>query len=324
VYRSTDRGRSWTRIAHLCGQVWSNLFLHGGSLYIMGTDHRNVGDGRINGRVVIRRSDDGGVSWTTPADETSGLLAANDGWHTAPVPIVVHRGRIWRGFEFAPSPERVTWRPLVVSAPVEADLLRRDSWKFSEQLEHDAAGDLRFIEGNVVVAPGGSIVDVVRVNRGGSHAARLADRAILVHVGEDGVSIAHDPHGDMIDFPGGGSKFTIRFDPQTGRYWALVNGQWERGVWRNVLHLASSEDLRHWTVHAELLRHPDAELHAFQYVDWVFEGQDILYVSRTSFDDGTVRPRPAGRTGRHYDAHDANYFTFHRLEGFRSFVDRRL
>ena len=48
--------------------------------------------------------------------------------------------------------------------------------------------------------------------------------------------------------------------------------------------------------------------HAFQYVDWQFEGADIVFVSRTSFEDGL---------GGANDAHDANYMTFHRVLDFR-------
>jgi len=44
-------------------------------------------------------------------------------------------------------------------------------------------------------------------------------------------------------------------------------------------------------------------------VDWVFEGDDIIFVSRTAFDDDL--------TGAH-NAHDANYLTFHRIQDFRN------
>ena len=311
VYRSADRGGSWERLAELHGQVWSNLFLHAGALYIMGTDHRNPADGRLNGKIVIRRSDNGGRTWTTPLGAASGLLTDSDGWHTAPVPAVVHRGRVWRAFEFAPTTDRPTWRPLVVSAPENADLLDRKSWTFSEQVDHPWSNS-QWIEGNVVVAPDGSVVDVLRTNhRGGSRGRELLDRGVIVHVADDGVTLSHDPDADAIMLPGGGTKFTIRLDTQSRRYCALVNPQAAPGVWRNVLSLVSSADLRSWTIDRELLRHPDAEYHAFQYVDWVFDGEDIAYVSRTSFADGV---------GGAHNAHDANHFTFHRLRGFRELL----
>ena len=49
--------------------------------------------------------------------------------------------------------------------------------------------------------------------------------------------------------------------------------------------------------------------HAFQYIDWLFDGDDIVAVSRTAFDDDE---------GGACDFHNANYLTFHRFRGFRS------
>ena len=49
-------------------------------------------------------------------------------------------------------------------------------------------------------------------------------------------------------------------------------------------------------------------MHAWQYIDWQFEDDDIIYLSRTAFDDGL---------GGAKNAHDANFLTFHRIVGFR-------
>ena len=77
---------------------------------------------------------------------------------------------------------------------------------------------------------------------------------------------------------------------------------------RNNLTLIASPDLRSWKARRTVLSHPDSFDHGFQYVDWQFEGDDIIAVSRTSFDDGLGGAR---------NHHDANYFTFHRVTGFR-------
>jgi hypothetical protein len=57
-----------------------------------------------------------------------------------------------------------------------------------------------------------------------------------------------------------------------------------------------------------VLYHPDVKQHGFQYVDWLFEDQDIIAVCRTAHDDGV---------GGAHNNHDANYLTFHRFSGFR-------
>lgn len=309
IYRSDDRGETWSRIAELQGQIWSNLFLHAGRLYIMGTDHCDRYGGRLNGCIVIRRSDDGGVTWTEPVDGETGLLTDDEGYHTAPVPVIVHNGRLWRGMEFAPEPERMTWTAFVMSADVEADLLRRDSWTWGEPCSH-LWSESQWIEGNVVVDRDGGVVDVLRENPRGDRKpdSETKDRARILHVSEDGTTLSHDRERDAIELPGGGVKFTIRYDGVSDRYWVLGNKQGDPAAQRNRLVLASSDDLRTWTVHETLLEHPDPVHHAFQYVDWQFEGDDIIFVSRTACDDGE---------GGAHRAHDANFLTFHRVDGFR-------
>jgi hypothetical protein len=71
----------------------------------------------------------------------------------------------------------------------------------------------------------------------------------------------------------------------------------------------NSHDLRQWEIRCVLLYHPDVDKHGFQYVDWLFEGKDLIALSRTAYGQG---PRAA------YRQHDANYLTFHRLEKFRT------
>ena len=77
---------------------------------------------------------------------------------------------------------------------------------------------------------------------------------------------------------------------------------------RNTLVLMSSADLMTWRIRRTVLTHPDPEKHAFQYVDWQFEKNDMVVASRTAFDDDEGGA-PRG--------HDANFLTFHRVKDFR-------
>lgn len=54
-----------------------------------------------------------------------------------------------------------------------------------------------------------------------------------------------------------------------------------------------------------MLRHRDPKHHAWQYVGWVFDGDDIVAASRTAYGDS-------------HNFHDANYLTFHRVRHFRT------
>jgi sulfatase modifying factor 1 len=298
IFRSKDAGKTWEKLTDFYGQYWSTIFTHEGALYIMGTSTHN-------GDIVIRRSTDGGLTWTTPKDRDTGLLATQGRFHCAPVPVVVHNGRIWRGMEEIYPPEGPwgSFRTFVISAPVDADLLKADSWTMSNRLEFDQSWPGRaWLEGNVVVTPDNELVNILRVEY------QDEEKAAVVHVSKDGKTVSFDPEKDFIHFFGGTNKFTIRFDPETKRYWSLVNKEKNPDAYRNILTLVSSPDLRNWKVESVILSHPDSVKHAFQYIDWLFEGPDIIAVSRTAYDDGM---------GGAHRAHDANYITFHRIHNFR-------
>lgn len=315
IYRSEDRGRSWRPVARLTGQFWSNLFFHRGALYLMGPE-------KEHGNLLIRRSTDGGRSWTTPRDAGSGLLREGE-YHTAPMPVVSHRGRLWRAVENAKAPTDVwgkRYSAMMFSAAQDADLLQAGSWTETNCLGYDSTYlDGRFggwLEGNAVVSPEGELVDMLRVDY-----APGPEYAALVRLDEASGRLSFDPAADFVPMPGGAKKFTVRYDSLTGRYWSLVNYvppvyAGRNPAWmRNVLALASSPDLRSWTVHRTVLSHPEERYHGFQYVDWLFDGKDIVFLSRTAFDDAT---------GGAHNNHDANYMTFHRLRDFRRYMKREL
>lgn len=309
VLRSRDRGKTWARVAEMRGMYWATIFVHKGDCYLIGTD-------REYGRTVIRRSADGGDTWTTPTNASTGVLL--DGkYHCAPVPVVVHNGRIWRAMEDAMGPGGwgSRFRAFMMSAPVDADLLRADSWTKSNPIARDKSwnnGDFGgWLEGNAVITSDGKIVDILRV----ATSKGADEKVAVVRVSDDGKSATFDPATGIVPFPGGAKKFTIRWDTKTQRYWSVVNWVPERhrsplpSSVRNTLALASSPDLQNWEVRSVLLYHPDTGHHGFQYVDWLFEGEDLLFVSRTAYDD---------EKGGAHDYHDANYLTFHRVENART------
>lgn len=315
VFSSSDQGQTWTKISEITGQWWSSLFFHQGSLYLMGTS-------RENGYAAIRRSADGGKTWTNPTDEKTGLLFGDGRYHTAPVPVVVHHGRIWRAMEDTMGTGN--WgdyfHAFMMSAPADADLLDAGNWTASNRLGKDPSyleGKFGgWLEGNAVATPDGKIVNILRVDH-----PEYPEKAAIIEISEDGRQAAFDPTTGFIQLPGGAKKFTIRPDAQTSRYITLVNYVPEQyrstpppGT-RNTLALASSADLKSWKVHSIILQHPDTEKHAFQYVDWLFLGDDLAVVSRTAYDDGV---------GGAHNYHDANYMTFHKIKNFRSLLDQTI
>lgn len=324
VYRSSDDGRTWTNVTHIANAFWSTLFKHKGALYLIGTSQQY-------GSIVIRRSEDNGNTWTHPKDEKSGLLFQGGYYHTppnyhcAPVPILLKDGRIYRAFEDCdPCIWGIGFKSLIISADENADLLRASNWTMSNKLTYDPRwtppewGKLPcpgWLEGNVVETPQGDIWNILRFN-----STPMVDKAAIVNVHDQGRRITFDPATGFINFPGGMSKFTIRRDPVTRLYLTLCNNNTD-SRWpnqRNVLSLYASEDLIHWHHKKTLLEddsnlsHRDSiRLTGFQYADWQFDGEDIIYVVRTAY------------RGAH-NFHDANRITFHKIINFRSLLKANL
>ncbi|MBI5689344.1 MAG: exo-alpha-sialidase [Verrucomicrobia bacterium] len=326
---STDRGASWRQVGEVSNQKWSTLFQHRGAVYLIGTSARP-------GDMIIRRSTDGGRTWTDPVDGRHGLLAQGK-YHCAPTPVVVHRGRIWRAFEqFAETAPVRAFGAFVMSAPEAADLLEASAWTRSNALTHQrdwlATRNGEWLEGNVVVTPQGGLVDILRVESHPAIGAPFAlpganariprfEVAAALPIAADGRTVSFDPTRDYLHFIGSEAKFTIRFDERSGRYWSIgskITNPHTGYAWlytphhqRNVLSLTSSTDLRTWEERCRLLRFREGQVVTkeesrvgFQYVDWQFDGEDLIAVCRTSWN------------GLNY--HDANFITFHRVRNFRT------
>ena len=320
VYLSHDDGVSWQNVTHVGNAYWSSVFVHRGNPYILGVSQQY-------GSIVIRRSDDGGYTWTHPADARTGLLFCGNpfrqvpNYHTAPVPVIESAGRLYRAFEDCdPDVWGAGFQALVISTPADADLLDAASWTMSNKLAYDPAwtpaawGTVEnpgWLEGNMVVTSDGELWDMLRFN-----AKPLVDKVAVVKIHDEGRRISFDPATGFIDFPGGMSKFTIRRDPATGLYLTLSNKITDpaNARQRNILSLHKSAHLVHWE-HVQTLIADDSKLPhqvsidtvGFQYADWIFDGADILYLVRTAY------------SGAH-NYHDSNRITFHKLLNYRKLL----
>lgn len=320
VYRSVESGTAWQNVTHIMNCYWSSLFVTGGQLYLLGVSQQY-------GSIVIRRSTDGGYTWTQPVDEHTGLLAPGGprrtppNYHCAPVPVLEYKGRIYKAFEdCTPNVWGSGFQALVLSAPQDADLLQARHWRMSNRLPFDPAwippswenpAPAGWLEGNVVADPAGHLWNILRCQ-----AESRANTAARIRIADEGSRIAFDPAAGFLAFPGGHTKFTIRRDPDTGWYLSLVNDSTHPACnrQRNRLSLSVSRDLQTWRVVKTLLTDSSGlspadsmRLTGFQYVDWQFDGPDLIYLVRTAW-----------RGARNY--HDANRIVFHRERCFRSLL----
>ncbi len=330
IYISSNKGDSWEAVSQVPNMRWATLFVHRDTLYLMGVKNAFQ-------EIRIVMSSDKGKTWTVPNDNNTGVLLPGR-YHTAPVPVVVYNNRVWRSFEESPSPTKERdFHSFVMSASVDSDLLKASNWTKSDSLRLDESWingvEPHWLEGNVVIKPNGGLINFMRVAAynnasipftltGGATGKKRLQTAMKIDISSDGKHLSfNNTSSDFIDFPGAESKFTIRYDSVSSKYWTIVNkitntsdNTYDTYTWqpnqRNVLMLMSSSDLIKWDSHYKVVRWNEGakitnrDVFGFQYVDWQFEGEDIVAVSRTAW------------YGKWY--HDANMITFSRIENFRT------
>jgi hypothetical protein len=312
VFTSRDRGRTWQALPKVTPAFWSTLFLCRKTLYLIGST--NSSD---NSRLIIRKSSEGGETWSTATGADSGLLRPDVPVMTNAGSVAIVDGRVWFGSVFdtlGPHGWGTSFRFFVMSAPVTSDLLRDSSWTYSTPIVYNPTfleGAFHgLVEGTITAGPTGAPVCLYRVDDRDPE-----ERALLATPSPDGKVLGFDPRQDFVRFPGGCKKFIVRYDRASKLYWSLSNWVPQRHAdfkverARNTLALVASPDLYHWTVRTVVLHHPDPGFHAFQYVDFQFDGDDMIALARTAYDDGL---------GGAHSQHDANFITFHRIKRFRS------
>lgn len=304
IFRSDDDGETWHYVSELMPSFWGKLFLHRGELYMLSCS-TEYGD------LLIGRSTDGGRTFGAPVCLLRGSNGkkGNDGFHKNPQNVFLHKGRIYHTLEWG------TWSNLeychaamVMSCDVNDDLLVPENWSFSAPKKFDPAdapelSHLRActmtIEGTLTTDPAGRLFNVMRF---GGHRCAIA-YAVNTEDHDAPLEYSH-----CIPFPANLSKFMIKYDPVSGKYYSIASRLTENvKSARNLLSLMASEDMLNWYLVTDLIDRSDCdpEKIGFQYVDFEFEGDDILFLCRTAMNDP-------------HDYHDSNYSTFHRIRNFRS------
>ena len=304
IFRSDDGGESWHYVSELMPCFWGKLFIHKGELYMLACS-TEYGD------LLIGKSTDGGKSFPSPVALLRGSNGknGNTGVHKNPQNIFRHNGRIYETLEWgAWADKSLCHAAMVMSCDENDDLLRPESWSFSEPVRfaHFAPELEGFpiptmtIEGTLTLAPDGKLLNIMRF--GAYH------KAIVYEVNTKD----HDApltYSRCMEFPASFSKFMIKYDEKSKRYYSIATRTCspEESKHRNLLSLLSSTDLHRWDVVCNLFDYRTSDPHqvGFQYVDFEFEGEDIIYLCRTAINGAN-------------SYHNSNYITFHRIKQFRA------
>ena len=309
IFRSDDDGATWHYVSELFPCFWGKMFIHRGRLYMLGCS-TEYGD------LLIGCSLDGGKTFSTPTVLFRGSCHCKyPGIHKNPQPVVEYNHRLWNTLEWG-SWAIGTHAPMVMSADVDADLLDANSWKFTPPLPYDSSWEgvakgpsAGNIEGTLVIAPDQKLYNVMRYDMHRCEPNYGLALAYRVDADQPENTLQY---AGALPYPGNHSKFEIHYDAVSGRYWSICSRILDsaNAGSRNLLSLIFSTDLQKWELACDLIdrRNEDPATTGFQYVDFFFEGNDLLFLCRTA-------------VNHPHNYHDSNYQTFHRLKDFRQLLN---
>ncbi len=308
IFRSDDEGKTWHYVCDLFPCFWGRLFVHKGMVYMLSCS-TEYGD------LLIGKSKDG-MTWEAPTVLLRGSCKCGvAGVHKNPQPVVEYNGRLYETLEWGSWGEGYH-AAMVMSADVDADLTKPESWHFTPPVKYDknwkgvAAGESSGnIEGCLVTFPDGKLYNVMRYDMSRCTPNWGMALAYLVHTEDPDAPLTFDR---PIAFPGAHTKFMMKKDEVSGRYYAVctrnLNDEHAAKFPRNVLSLMVSDDAEHWRLCTDIIdRHEDdTKFTGFQYPDFMFNGDDIYVLCRTAINEP-------------HNFHDANYQTFHVIRDFRQY-----
>lgn len=302
LFRSSDKGATWSSLGNLPNMLRGSLFVSGSALYLIGANKDTSGN-----NTQIRKSLDNGATWTTPTGTTNGLFSSVGGPGT-PTNPVVYGGRIWAGFTTS-----------LFSAPVGSDLLNQANWTRSDAPpwnNYFGVSAPLWFEGQVMAssATGVVIMPKVRPETPPVNFTAKPPYAAVINVTSP-TTTTFDPATGFVPLPGGEKKFGGSYDPVSGKFYVLSNpvlALYESGtvpeLVRNTGAMLSSKDLTHWDVEKIFLYTSNVTQEGFQYFQFDYDGDDMVVASRTAFNIGGTMDR----------GHDSNLLTVHKIQNFRS------
>lgn len=301
VYRSTNRGQTWDRVWRGTGMMWGTLVTKGADLYLVGTSKRY-------GDAVIRKSTDGGATWST-----STVIAAETGsvlWHRAPTAVAESGGYLYVSWETNTSTTYPLKAAVMSRVAVADDWMVAENWEMGTPQVVDLA-DLSptnwgWSEGNVVDT-GSGLEYVGRIDQ--VDPSQEAQKIVRMTI--TGTTLGDPAYQDAA---GGHVKFHLVKNPSgSGIYLAFTPRPtgYENNVadWRTLVEVCRLDSLDAWDLSTrglKLWEYPSSQsAQGAQYPALVVDNDRIHVVARIA-EVHTV------------DAHDSNKMEFKTIRSLSS------
>ena len=303
IYRSDDDGKSWNYVSELFPCFWGKMFIYQNELYMLACS-TEYGD------LLIGKSTDGGKTFQEPTTLLRGLNGKNaeSGVHKNPQPVIEYGGRIWNSLEWGSWWRDYKHGVMVMSAEIGSDLLEADNWSFTEPVVYNpeweglpkgySAGN---IEGCLIVKDG-KMRNIMRYDM-----TEMTPNYGLVVSYDVDIENPEAPltYSHCIKFPANHTKFIMRYDDVTKKYYSLasrITDENKPGD-RSLLSLMVSDDLENWDVAMDVIdkRNCDTSKVGFQYTDFFIENGVIYYLCRTAMNNAN-------------SFHDSNYSIFGKID----------
>jgi hypothetical protein len=292
-------------------------------------------------------SEDEGETWSETYKLTEG-----EHWHQSACNVHYANGCVYLVMEKRIYFEQKVWpvhetAPVLMRAPLDADLTNRESWTFASELAfHDVLPDSKldlmgfpfwtpyetrgmapmgWLETNIIQFldpnhvwhdPTGHTFHLwMRAHTGGTGYAAIG-KVVENADGSMTTSIEQVPSGQRVLFvpcPGGQMRFHVLYDEQTQLFWLLSSLAWD-----SMTHIDKLPPDRYNLPNNE--RHVLALHFSKNMIDWRSSAREARHYASMTFDGDDLLMLSRSGDHRAKTAHDGNLITFHRVQNFRDLV----
>lgn len=260
IYRSTNKGGSWTLVRTITGLFWAKLFEYDGDLYAIGTNERNSTTG--GGNLVIFKSTD---LWATAP--TSTTIFSDLEYLTAANSHVIQDGYFLYALSDRTSTSFADSLRTVLAFGNVTDLMTAGNWGKSNTLAYNQAwndpswdaDNSGWVEPNII-NDSGTLKILARHHNTVEHKACLID--VSWTPATPTATLSFNETTGFIDVPGGSVQFVLWWHAPSSKWITLSNHRTatrsaDPNNQRDEMWLCSSPNLTTWTAVKQIHGQPE-------------------------------------------------------------------